>query len=214
MTEIYAELKQYDNLISVLRSGSYDLNLELFPAVQEKLIKYIMLLHKWNQTFNLTAIRDPGSILIRHIFDSLSAAPFIIGANILDFGTGAGLPGIPLALVLPQYNFVLLDIAKKKTTFLNHVKFSLHIENIHIITSRIEHFRFASGFDTIITRATAALDVIIKNVGRLCTENGQILVMKGKYPIRELENVTKKVKIHRIRVPYLDEERHLIKING
>lgn len=199
-------------LESLLQSGINKLDLELSPVAQEKTIKYIMLLHKWNQTYNLTAIRDPKLILIRHVFDSLAATPFIVGPNILDFGTGAGLPGIPLALALPKCNFFLLDSSNKKTIFLNHVKFSLNIENINIIAKRIEDFRFVSGFATIITRATTTLDVIINETKHLCTEKSQILVMKGKLPKKELAVINQPTEIYNIKIPYLDEQRHLIKI--
>lgn len=203
---------QHENLASLLQPGLCALNLKLAQTTQEKIIKYIMLLHKWNQTHNLTAIRDPKSILIRHIFDSLATAPFIVGPNVLDFGTGAGLPGIPLALALPKYNFVLLDSSNKKTIFLNHVILSLNIENVTVVTKRIEDFSFALGFATIITRATTTLDAIVSNTKHLRATTGQILVMKGKYPAKELEEITQPTETHRLKVPYLDEERHLIRI--
>jgi len=203
---------QHKNLAPILQSGLCALNLKLAQTTQEKIIKYIMLLYKWNKIHNLTAIRDPKSILIRHILDSLATSPFIIGPNILDFGTGAGLPGIPLALALPKYNFTLLDSCNKKTVFLNHVVLSLNIKNVTIVTKRIEDFIFAPGFATIITRATTTLDAIINSTKHLRATNGQILVMKGKYPTKELEKITQQAAIHRILVPYLDEERHLVKI--
>ena len=131
---------QHDNLLAILQSGLSALGLQLSPIVQDKIIKYIMLLYVWNQTYNLTAVRDPKLILIRHVFDSLAVAPFIVGPNVLDFGTGAGLPGIPLALALPENKFVLLDSSNKKTIFLNHVALTLNIKNINIVTKRIETF--------------------------------------------------------------------------
>jgi 16S rRNA (guanine527-N7)-methyltransferase len=203
---------QHGNLASILQAGLCTLNLELAQTTQEKIINYIALLHKWNQTYNLTAIRDPKLILIRHIFDSLAITPFIVGPNVLDFGTGAGLPGIPLALALPQYDFVLLDSSNKKTIFLNHVILSLNIENINVVTKRIEDFSFAPRFTTIITRATTTLDAIINNTNHLLAKKGQILVMKGKYPTKELAVIIQPAEVHRIQVPYLDEERHLIKL--
>ncbi len=203
---------QHKNLVAVLQSGLCLLNLKLAQTAQEKIIKYIMLLHKWNQAYNLTAVRDPESILTRHVFDSLATIPFIAQPNILDFGAGAGLPGIPLALALPKYNFVLLDSSNKKTLFLKHVMLSLNIDNINVVTKRIEDFIFAPGFATIITRATAAIDTVVSKTKRLCATNGQILVMKGKYPTKELKEITQPTEIYRILVPYLDEERHLVRI--
>lgn len=203
---------QHDNLLAILQSGLSALGLQLSPIVQDKIIKYIMLLYVWNQTYNLTAVRDPKLILIRHVFDSLAVAPFIVGPNVLDFGTGAGLPGIPLALALPENKFVLLDSSNKKTIFLNHVALTLNIKNINIVTKRIETFFFASGFVTIITRATTSLDDIVNKTKRLCAKKGQILVMQGKCPTKELAMVTQPIEICRLKVPYLDEERHLLKI--
>lgn len=199
-------------LTSTLQAGLHELNLAPSLVIQKRIIDYIMLLHKWNQTYSLTATNDPKLILIRHILDSLAVVPFINGPNILDFGTGAGLPGIPLALALPNYNFTLLDSSHKKTTFLNHVKLSLELANINIITKRIEDFHFALGFNTIITRATTTLDAIMKYTQRLCSEDGQILIMKGKLPTKELEIINQPAGIYNIKVPYLNEQRHLVKI--
>jgi len=163
----------------------------------------------------LTAVRDPKAILIRHIFDSLAIIRFIKGSNVLDFGTGAGLPGIPLALVLPQYHFVLLDSSNKKTAFLNHVLFELGIKNVTVVTKRIEAFDFVSGFATIVTRATTTLATVFDKAQRLLAKNGQILVMKGKYPASELEELgalNLSTEVYPVQVPYLDEERHLVQL--
>jgi 16S rRNA (guanine527-N7)-methyltransferase len=205
-------MSQPKDLMPILQAGIDILGLELSKTAQEKIIKYIALLNKWSRSYNLTAIRDPKSILIRHIFDSLAIAPFIVGPNVLDFGSGAGLPGIPLALALPKINFVLLDSSNKKTIFLNHIVFSLNIENIKVVTERVESFHFPSGFATIVTRATTTLDAVINNTGHLCAKNGSFLIMKGKLPTKELEAIAKPTEIHNIKVPYLNEERYLIKV--
>ena len=197
------------NLAHLLQSGLDLLNLKLPKTTQEDIIKYINLLDKWNKIHNLTAIRDPKAILIRHIFDSLAIVPFIKGPDILDFGTGAGLPGIPLALALPEWNFVLLDSSNKKTTFLNHVVLSLNIKNVKVVTKRIEEFRFDRGFATIVTRATTKTGIVIDKTVHLCAGSWQILVMKGKNPKDELSDISKPFELHRIEVPYLDEERHI-----
>jgi len=176
---------------------------------QDKLLAYIDLLIKWNKVYSLTAICEPREILIRHILDSLAVAPFIIGPNILDFGTGAGLPGIPLALASLKHNFVLLDSVSKKTNFLQHVVLSLDIKNVTIVNSRVEKFQFAQGFDTVITRATTSVDMISKLVEHLLAKHGQILAMRGKCVDLELNAAEQKISIHKIKVPYLNEERHL-----
>lgn len=200
------------NLHHFLQSGLDILNLELPQKAQEEIIEYVELLNKWNKIHNLTAISDPKTILIKHIFDSLAIAPFIIGPDILDFGTGAGLPGIPLALMFPKWNFVLLDSVGKKTTFLSHVVLSLSIKNVKIVNKRIEEFRFDNYFATIVTRATTDIRTIIDKTKHLCAKSGQILVMKGKYPEDELSDITESFESYRIKVPYLDEERHIIKL--
>jgi 16S rRNA (guanine527-N7)-methyltransferase len=205
---------QYEKLAPILQSGQRALDLNLTQTAQEKIIKYMGLLYKWNRTYNLTAVRDPKLILIRHIFDSLAITPFIVGPNVLDFGSGAGLPGIPLALALPEYDFVLLDSSNKKTIFLNHVMLSLDIKNVSVVTERIESFNFTPGFATIITRATTTLDAVINKTQHLCNKKGQFLIMKGKYPTKELESIAKPVEVHCIKVPYLDEERHLVEISN
>lgn len=198
-------------MLSFLESGVSKLNLELPKSTLEKLVAYVELLQKWNKTYNLTSVREPKSIIIRHIFDSLSIVPFVKGPDILDFGTGAGLPGIPLALALPEYSFVLLDSVRKKTTFLNHVVLSLGIKNVEVVNSRIETFRFRRSFATIVTRATASLEDIIEKTERFCSESGQILVMKGKKPEEEMMAI-KKAEMHRIVVPYLEEERCVVRM--
>lgn len=212
-----ASFKQSDitsELNLLLQSGLDQLKLKLSKTVQSKLITYISLLNKWNKVYNLTAISDPKSILIRHIFDSLAITPFIGGPDILDFGTGAGLPGIPLALVLPEYNFVLLDSSSKKTTFLHHVILSLNIKNVKIFTGRVETFHFDHLFATIVTRATAKAEIVIEKTSKLCAIEGKILIMKGKAPSKEeLKSIKNPFELHRIEVPYLNEERHILVIN-
>lgn len=173
---------------------------------------YITLLIKWNKVHNLTSASDPKTIIIRHILDSLSITNFIMGPNVLDFGSGAGFPGIPLALALPKYRFVLLDSSKKKTTFLNHVVLSLKIKNVVVENKRIEEFYFAPGFATVATRATDKIEVIIDKTKHLCAKSGQILIMKGKSYETELNSVKENLETHEIVVPYLNEKRCLIKV--
>lgn len=206
------EPHQSPELLPTLKLGLGALNLKLPSKTLQQIVEYINLLHKWNKAYNLTAIRDPNLILIRHIFDSLAITPFIVGPNILDFGTGAGFPGLPLALALPSNKFVLLDSSNKKTTFLKHIALTLGVKNIDIRTQKIEVFNFLPGFDTIVTRATTTLKSIFDKTRHLVIKNGQILVMKGKYPQEELKEIKEPVEVYCIKVPYLEEERHLVKI--
>jgi len=200
------------SLEKLLQSGLLDLDLHLPTHAQEKIIIYLNLLAKWNKTYNLTAITNLHDMLILHVFDSLSIAPYINGSNILDVGTGAGFPGIPLALAFPEWNFVLLDSNSKKTTFIQHAILTLEIKNVTVIQNRIEQFQFAAGFDTIVTRATTKIKTLIALTKHFGRENSQLLIMKGKYPEHELSDVcgAKVVKLH---VPELQAERHLVIVN-
>lgn len=200
------------DLSRLLQLGLEELSLTLSEVTQEKLIKYSETLIKWNKVYNLTSVNAPKDVLVRHIFDSLSIVPYINGPYVLDFGTGAGLPGIPLALALPNINFVLLDSVGKKTTFLNHVVLTLNLDNVKIVNKRIEEFRFEDDFATIVTRATSDISTVFDKTKHLLKKSGQILVMKGRYPESELVDFDALAKPYQINVPYLDEERYLIKV--
>ena len=196
-------------LKSLLHLGLGQLNLTMPQLVQDKILAYIDLLIKWNKVYSLTAISEPKEILIRHIFDSLAVNPFIIGPNILDFGSGAGLPGMPLALAFPEHNFILLDSVSKKTNFLKHAVLSLDIKNVNIVNSRVERFQFEHGFNTVITRATTDVDMLSKLVKHLQAKSGQVLAMRGKCTDLDLGEFSQNITTHKIKVPYLNEERHL-----
>ena len=197
-------------LETTLQNGLTKLKLILPDRSKHALIDFLLLLQKWNKTYNLTAINDLSDMLVLHIFDSLAVTPYITGPNILDIGTGAGLPGIPLALVFPDYNFVLLDSNHKKITFINHVILSLGIKNVTAICERIEKFHWQTQFNTIMSRATTSVSFIVANAKQLCCNKGQILMMKGKYPQSELEALDTKALTHKIDVPNLNADRHLI----
>ncbi len=197
-------------LQQILQNGINKLNIKLSLKIQQKLIDYVLLLHKWNKTYNLTSIRDPEEIMIKHILDSLAIVPYIHGQRILDVGTGAGLPGIPLALVLPQKQFVLLDSNTKKIRFLTQAKLILKINNVEIVQERVEKYCPEQKFDSIITRAFASLaDTIIKT-RHLYKKNGYLLAMQGKYPAQKIPELKASILVHKIEVPYLPAERHLV----
>ncbi len=173
---------------------------------------YLRLMQKWNRAYNLTAIRELDDMVVKHLLDSLSILPFIDRGPILDVGTGPGLPGLPLALCLPDYQFVLLDSNGKKTRFLTQVKIELSVENIDIIHSRVEQYQPPSGFGIITCRAFAALNTILDRTQHLVTSTTRILAMKGKEELPELAKGYTQQAVHRLEVPGLDEERHLIEI--
>ena len=214
--------------------------------IQEKLIEYIELLCKWNAIHNLTAIRNPEEMIKRHLLDSLSLIPPLLQAakanevknkdlnlkhNILDVGTGAGLPGIPLALCLPEYTVVMLDSNQKKINFVEHVILSLRISNAMAVCARVESYQPQQGFTWVVSRAFASLGDFIHAAGHLCVEGGKLISMKGKVDKHELEAVfgsetgnaliqnrakgsqsTKAVldQILPVQVPLLDEDRTLV----
>lgn len=206
-----------NKLLQLLVNGCNDLSLKISEETQKKLIDYVFLLKKWNQTYNLTAINEAKEIIVNHILDSLAIIPYIQGTNILDVGTGAGLPGIPLALTFPNKRFVLLDSNNKKTRFLFYVITTLKIFNVEIINQRVENYRTQktdnfAGFDTIITRAFSSLKNILKKTKHLYSPNGCLLAMKGKIPKEEIEEINYPVIVYNLNIPGLRKERHLIVI--
>lgn len=179
-----------NNSIQTLLTNALQANQHHFSsAIIDQLVTYLELLHHWNKTFNLTAIRNVQDMVTLHILDSLAVQPFLHGKRILDVGTGAGLPGIPLALINPEREFVLLDSNSKKTRFLTHVVQTLAVQNVEIVHSRCQQFYSATGFDTIVSRAFAELKVMLAETAHLVSRDGQFLAMKGHYPRIEIEEM-------------------------
>lgn len=197
-----------------LTSGCTALGLNLPPPSIERLLDYIALLDKWNQAYNLTAVRDPGEMVTRHLLDSLAVAPHLTGQRIIDVGTGAGLPGIPLAILFPERQFVLLDSNGKKTRFLVQAKASLGLDNVTVIHSRVEEYRPEEPFDTVIARAFAALTDILSLCRHLVAKEGAVLAMKGDASEAELvPEGFRLAGLIALNVPGLaHEKRHLIRV--
>jgi len=177
------------------------------------LLSYLELLTKWNSSYNLTAIRDPQEMITRHLLDSLSVLPWMGEGELLDAGTGAGLPGLPLAIMRPQMTVTLLDSTGKKIRFLRHVKRQLALKNIYPVQARLESWQPESAPASIISRAFSSLADFCSASRHLLQHETRLLAMKGKYPKSELEDLPAWVKVdsvEKLSVPGLQEERHLV----
>ncbi len=200
--------------------------LALDPAYAAPLLDYLALLARWNRTYNLTAVRDPGEMVVKHLLDSLAMHPFVDpllaggGGALADLGTGAGLPGIPLAIVKPGLRVTLVESAGKKARFLREAVRTLGLTDVHVAESRIEAFDVDPGakfghYAAITARALATLPLILELGGHLLRADGRLLAMKGMYPADELAALPPGWQLqasHPLRVPGLDAERHLVVI--
>lgn len=171
------------------------------------LLDYLALLVKWNKAYNLTAMTDPDEMVTRHLLDSLALAPFIDGQRILDVGSGAGLPGIPLAMAFPGKNVVLIDSNGKKTRFLAEAKRVLSLANVEIVQGRVENYLPPIAFDIVVSRAFSHLSDFIHWTDHLLADTGQWLAMKGQYPEAELQAIQNPFEVVPYRVPGLSEAR-------
>ena len=197
----------------LLEEGIYELELEERLGGDELLMEYVTELMNWNRVYNLTSVRKPTDIVTRHILDSLTILPYLHGERILDIGTGAGLPGIPLAIACPERDFVLLDSSSKKLRFVQQTLGILNLDNVTLEDSRVEEFEPEALFDTVICRAFSDLPDFYRYAARLCNEGGRMLAMKGVYPMTEVECLDDKSVIDDVvslKVPGLDAERHLV----
>jgi 16S rRNA (guanine527-N7)-methyltransferase len=202
-----------NTLSEQLLRWSGELPFSLPPQADQKLLDFITLLDKWNHAYNLTAVRQPAQMITRHLMDSLVVVPYLHGEQILDVGSGPGLPGIPLALACPERQFTLLDSNVKKVRFLRQAVAELGLENVSVVHSRVEQFQSSSGFDTIIARAYASLGELVRGTRHLCRPEGRFLAMKGVKPVAELDDLPENFEleaIHPLRVPGLEAERHLL----
>lgn len=182
--------------------------------LENKLIQYVALIQKWNGVHNLTAIRDPKAMLTNHIIDSLAILPHITGPRVADIGSGAGLPGIPIAIMQSEWQIVLIESNQKKSAFLRQAKIELHLDNIEIISDRVEHYQPQNKFNTIVSRALSSLESFTKMSKHLADKNNsQFAAMKGSNLSLETDDLPQGFIIDRIiplTVPGLNAARHLV----
>lgn len=201
--------------LTTLQSGAAELGVELDTQTAEKLLRLLDELDVWNERMNLTAIRERSQQITKHLLDSLSVHRFLAGTRIVDVGTGAGFPGLPLAIVAPHLSFTLIDSTAKKLRFIDHVAELLDVRNVTTVHTRAETFRPKERFDRVLSRAVGPVGTFVKWAGHFCVGGGRLLAMKGRYPTDELGALPsgwKLAAVHRLTVPGLDEERHLVEI--
>ena len=206
------------DLREILVQGANKMSLALAEPQISNLLSYIHEFDKWNKAYNLSAIRDVRQMVARHLLDSLSVVPYFLTSkhateNVIDVGTGGGLPGIPLAIMFPEKKLTLLDSAGKKTRFLFHVKTLLKLENVSVENRRVEEFQPAQKFNAVISRAFASLQDMTDGCAHLLENDGVFLAMKGIYPQDELAPIADKIEVLeniKLNVAATDGERHLL----
>jgi len=194
-----------------LNTSLMDMNLAVGEPEQARLLDYLALLGKWNKTYNLTAIHEPERMLTHHLLDSLAVLPYIAEGPLLDVGSGAGLPGIPLAIVRPELKVTLIDASHKKCSFMQQAAIDLKLNNVKVIHGRVEDMDPASGFPQIISRAFSELSEFVRVTAALLAPGGEWLAMKGLYPNEEI-SLLKGARLKRdikLNIPGLEAERHL-----
>jgi 16S rRNA (guanine527-N7)-methyltransferase len=201
--------------LDVLASGARELGIELTPERAEALLKLVDELEQGNALFNLTAIRDRPGMLKKHVLDSLSVQPYLRGGRVADVGTGAGFPGLALAIVNPQLRFTLIEATGKKARFVEQTAARIGSGNVLVVNSRAESYRPFELFDTVIARALSSLADFVAYAGHLCAPGGRLLAMKGKRPDEEISALPRSFRalaVHRLKVPGLTDERHLVEL--
>jgi 16S rRNA (guanine527-N7)-methyltransferase len=204
------------SLREALAGGLVHLGLPMDEAGRARLLAFLELLARWNRVYNLTAVTDPAEMLVLHVLDSFSIAGDLRGPRVLDVGTGAGLPGVPLSIVHPQWEFVLLDSSAKKVRFLTQAAAELDLRNVVPVQARVERYE-AAPFDTIVGRAFASLARWLAAVRHLAYPGTRLLAMKGRFPGEELTGLPPGFlvdEVRPVRVPGLDAQRHVVRLTA
>jgi 16S rRNA (guanine527-N7)-methyltransferase len=202
-----------NQVVSLLRQGVAGIGLALPAEAMDQLAGYLDLLVKWNRVYNLTAIRDEAKLVSHHVLDSLAVVSHLPGGNMVDVGSGAGLPGIPIAISCPGRAVTLLDSNHKKSAFLKQVIAELGLATTQVVTERVETYRPSELFKTVISRAFSDLADFVKLAGHLCASDGVMIAMKGLHPDKEMAGVPsswKVLKTVRLEIPQLEASRHLV----
>lgn len=201
--------------LEVLTAGAREIGIELDSDGALRLLRLVDELEKGNAQFNLTAIRDRPGMIQKHVLDSLSLQPYLRGSRVADIGTGAGFPGLPLAIVNPQRRFTLVEATGKKARFAQQTAEGLGCDNVQVVHSRAENYRPFELFDTVVARALSSLADFAAYAGHLCAPEGRLLAMKGKSPDEEISALPKSFRVlavHRLKLPGMDDERHLVEL--
>lgn len=210
---------------SLLKSGLAEMNIDCSEKKSTLLIDYLQIFHKWNKSYNLSAIREPEQMVTRHLLDSLTLVPFLQKRiakennikNIIDVGTGGGLPGVPLAIMFPNVKITLLDSNGKKTRFLFQTIVELALKNIRVENKRVEEFIPEKKFSIVTSRAFANLSEMVKGSQHLLEKNGEYWAMKGIYPEKEIKDCASQallIESNKLYVPKSIEERYLIRLKN
>lgn len=198
------------NCRETLVQGLAALDLTISEVQCGQLLSFIQLITKWNKAYNLTAVREPLDMVNLHLLDSLAILPHVKPARVADIGTGAGLPGIPLAIAMPECHFTLVDSNSKKTRFVQQAVLELKLKNVEVLHSRVESLQPEAPFSTVISRAFASMNDILRLTNHLLAGDGVLLAMKGQVPEQELAQLNSNYTVIPLKVPGIDAERCLI----
>lgn len=201
------------DLKTLLAEGVAGVGIEIDDQRKRALLGYLSLLKRWNRVYNLTTVKSDTDFVTRHLLDSLSVVPYLHGRNIIDIGSGAGLPGIPVALARPDLEVTLLDSNAKRCRFLRQVQAQLKLQNVSIVQQRAEKFHPHEKFDSLLSRAFSSLSSFIACSGHLLADDGQLLAMKGHWSDEESAEMALGFRVEdviKLNVPGLPEQRHLV----
>jgi len=208
--------------LELMKQSLSQLDIEFPDAAEQRFARLLTLLEKWNKAYNLTAVRDVNEMVVLHLIDSLAPLPYVEGPKVLDVGTGAGFPGLPMAIARPDWQFTLLDSNSKKTRFVTQAVIELGLQNVTVITGRTENTDINQQFNTVMCRATFSLGDFLSKTYNHCVNKGLFLALKGSYPKAEIDEISQATsykelaakinieKTEQIQVPGLDAERHLV----